>query len=213
MGGHIVKTHFLRATLFVSSALVLAANPVAAQTRGDKIMTISELRACMKLKQTNDATAAEILQAQQGFTRDKDAIKAEQAEVKKLTDDIRARGTTLRAERDSMSSRVTELSALATAAKTDEQKAEYETERKKLVERNLVYEQDAAKFTADQKVVIERVEALNARVDEFNKRNDTINDQVGPHQDKVIEWRTQCGNRRFREEDEAVIKKELAAGK
>jgi hypothetical protein len=212
-----VKTPILR-TLSVAAILTVAAitaTSVAAQTtaRSDKIMTINELRVCMKMKQANDATAAEILQAQQSFTRDKETLKTDQADLKKATDEIRARGAVLRTERDSMSDRVTELNALGTAAKTDEQKAEYETERKKLVERNRVYEQNATAFTADQKLVIERVDALNARVDAFNKRNDTINDQVGPQQDRVIEWRTQCGNRRFREEDEAVIKKELAAGK
>ena len=48
---------------------LVADAPVAAQSaaRPDKIMTISELRVCMKMKQVNDASAAEILQAQQSF--------------------------------------------------------------------------------------------------------------------------------------------------
>jgi hypothetical protein len=212
-----VKKHIFRSLCIATSvaAVIFGAAPTFAQTpaRSDKIMTISELRTCMKMKQANDAAAAEILQTQQSFARDKDALKTEQADVKKASDEFRVRGAALRSERDEISNRVTELNALGAAAKTDEQKAAYETERKKLVERNRVYEQNAATFTVDQKVIIERVDALNARVDAFNKRNDTINDQVGPQQDRVIEWRTQCGNRRFREEDEVVIKKELAAGK
>ncbi len=176
-------------------------------------MTLAELRTCMKLKQSNDAIAAEIKKDQESYTRDKAALKAEQAEVNKGNDDIRARGVALKAERDQMATRVTELTAMAQAAKTDAEKAVYETERAKLVERNRVFEKNAAEFTAEQKVQIERVNTLNASIEAINVRSHTINDRVDPQQDRVVAWREQCGNRRFREEDEVVVKKELAAGK
>jgi len=181
--------------------------------RPDKIMTIAELRTCMKLEQANKKNAAEILQEQDAFKRDQEAVKVEQAEVKKANDDIRARVATLNAERDAISTASTALSAKVAAAKTDEEKAALESERVKLLERNRQYEQDADKFNAMQPALRERVTALNERIDAINQRNKTINERVEPHQAQVASWRSTCSNRRFREEDEIVIKKELAAGK
>ena len=212
-----MKTHLFRAlNVALSAAAVLFVHtPAVAQTpaRPDKIMTISELRVCMKMKQSNDAAALEIQQDQTNYTRDKDALKAEQLEVNKGNDDIRARGAALRAESDAISARVSEMSNLRQAAKTDEEKAAYEAERVKLLARNSAYEKNVAEFGVAQKAQIERVNAVNARIDAVNARSHGINDRVEPQQKKAAAWREQCGNRRFREEDEAVIKKELAAGK
>ena len=184
-----------------------------APARADKIMTRDQLRACMKLEQSNQKMAAEILQEQDAFKRDQDAVKIEQAEAGKVNDEIRTRAAALAAERDAMSARVAELSAKGPAAKTDAEKADYETERVKLVERNRRYEQNIELFNASQQAQRDRIAALNARIDAINQRNKTVNDRVDPHQKQLTVWREQCGNRRFREEDEIVIRKELAAGK
>ncbi|HPG60434.1 MAG TPA: hypothetical protein PK586_00385 [Casimicrobium sp.] len=212
-----MKTHLFRAlNVALSAAAVLLVHaPAVAQTpaRPDKIMTISELRVCMKMKQSNDAAALEIQRDQTNYTRDKDALKAEQLEVNKGNDDIRARGAALRAESDAISARVSEMSNLGQTAKTDEEKAAYEAERVKLLARNSAYEKNVAEFSVAQKAQIERVNAVNARIDAVNARSHGINDRVEPQQKKAAAWREQCGNRRFREEDEVVIKKELAAGK
>jgi hypothetical protein len=190
-------------------------NPVFAQNaaRPDKIMTREELRACFKLKQSNDTAAAAILQEQQAFASDQDAIKAEQAEVNKGNDDIRARSTVLMAERDAIAAVVSELSAKAQTAKTDAEKADYEAERAKLIERNRMHQQNAESLNAAQQTQVERVNALNERIVAINQRGKTVNDRVEPQQKQVATWREQCSNRRFREEDEIALKKELAAGK
>ena len=184
-----------------------------APARPDKIMTIAELRACMRLEQTNKKTAAEILQEQEGFKRDQDAVKLEQAAVGKANEEIRARAAALNAERDAISELASGLAAKAEAAKTDVQQADFAVERAKIVERNGKYQLDAEAFNVMQQAQKGRVSAFNDRVDAINARNKTINDRVAPHQDQVAAWRDQCGKRRFREEDEVVIKKELAAGK
>ena len=215
-----MKTNFSRAVVGISlcaSALIatFGANIAAAQApvRSDKIMTIAELRACMKLEQSNKLTAAEILQDQEAFKRDQDAIKAEQAEVNRANADARTRSATIGAERDALSALVSALSTKGQAAKTDAEKAEYEVERTKLVERDRLLQQNIDSFNAAQTAQLERINALNARIAPVNQRNKTINDRVEPHQKQTAAWRDQCGNRRFREEDEIVIKKELAAGK
>ncbi len=190
-------------------------NTAAAQApaRPDRIQTIAELRVCMKLEQSNKIAAAAILQEQQAFTRDQEAVKAEQAAVNKINEEISTRAATMNVERDAISALSSELSTQAQAAKTDAEKADAEAARSRFTERNRVYEQDAERFAAMQKTQRERVAALNERIDAINQRSRTVNDRVEPHQKQVATWRDQCGNRRFREEDEIVIKKEMAAGK
>ena len=197
----------LLAALSVTHALAQA------PARPDKIMTIAELRTCMKLEQSNKKTAQEILQQQEAFKRDQDAVKAEQVAVNKANDDIRATAATNSAERDSVSGLMSALSAKASEAKTDEQKAAIEAERATLVERNRAYEQNVERFNATQQAQGDRVNALNERIGAINQRNQTINDRVEPHQKQAALWREQCSNRRFREEEEIVIKKEMAAEK
>ena len=65
-------------------------------------------------------------------------------------------------------------------------------------------------FNAEQ-ALRDRVDKLNASIDGINQRSHNVNDpRVEPHKQSVAQWREQCGNRRYREEDEIVIKKELA---
>ena len=190
------------------------ASHVVAQTpvRNDKIMTIAELRTCMKLEQSNNQNAVEILQTQAAFKRDQDAINAEQTEVNKANDEIRARSAAIISERDTLVLAISAVSSTAQAAKTDEEKAQAEVLRLKLDERNRLLNQSIDSFTALQQTQRDRVTALNARIDPINQRNKTINERVAPHQTQIAIWREQCSNRRFREEEEAVIKKEMAAG-
>ncbi len=210
-----VKKHFFSASICALAVNCIAVNPAVAQSpaRPDKVMTIAELRACMSLQQANKKASAEILLEQGGFKRDQDAVKAEQAEVSKSNDDIRARSALIVTERDAVAAEVSALSTQAQAAKADAEKADAEAARVKLVERSAQLEKSIDSFNAVQQTVRDRVAALNARVDAINLRSATINDRVEPQQKQVAAWRDQCGNRRFREEDEVVIKKELAAGK
>ncbi len=200
-------------SLFVTFVAV-AATATFAQTpaRSDKIMSIAELRSCMTLEQANKQAALAILKEQDAFKRDQDAVKTEQADVNKANDDMRARSATIAGERDAISALVSALSTQAQAAATDAAKAEAEAERVKLVERSGLLEQNIDRYNASQQTLRDRVTALNERVDAINQRSKTINDRIEPQQRQVAAWREQCGNRRFREEDEVVIKKELAAG-
>jgi hypothetical protein len=199
--------------LAVFSASHAFAQTSQSATRPDKIMAIAELRTCFKLKASNEASAASILQEQESFKRDEDAVKSEQAEVARASDALRARSAALATERDAMAALVPQLSAQAEAAKTDAEKAAYDAERAKLVERNAAHQKNVESFNAAQQPLLERVNAVNARVVAINARGKTINDRVEPQQKQVATWKEQCGSRRYREEDEIVVKKEMAAGK
>jgi chromosome segregation ATPase len=194
----------------VATAPSTKAQPAA---KTDRIMTIDELRTCMTMQKANEVEAAAVKQEQADFTRDQDTIRAEQAEIKKVNDDIVARSNALRADRESMANRVTELRAMAEAAKTDAEKADYEREREKLAERSRAHDRATAEFNSTQQSQAARIDALNARIGPLNERGKTVNDRVEPLQEKLASWRVQCSNRRYREDDEIAIKKELAARK
>lgn len=211
-----LKTNFLNVACCASVVIAtFGIKHVFAQApaRPDKIMTIAELRTCMKLAQSNKKAAEEILQEQEAFKRDQDAVKMEQAAVTKANDEIGMTAGTISAERDALSRLGSALSAKASDAKTDEQKVAVEAERVTLAERDRAYRQNVERFSATQQVQGDRVNALNERIGAINQRNQTVNNRVEPHQKQAALWRVQCSNRRFREEDEIVIKKEMAAGK
>ena len=210
-----LKTHLLSAaSCAIALGAALGVNLSAAQTpaRSDKILTIDELRVCMKLERSNKQSAAEIVQSQDAFKRDQNAAIAEQAEVDKANDALRARSAEIVADRNSVAALVAAQTVKAQAAKTDAEKADAEADRTMLEARNRALNQNIESFNATQQAQRDRINALNARIVAVNQRNKTINDRVEPHQQQVNTWRDQCGNRRFREEDEVVIKKELAAG-
>jgi chromosome segregation ATPase len=211
-----LKNRFIDARFCAVTLLTLfAAAQVSAQpaNRNDKIMTIAELRACFKLKQANQIAFAEIAQEQQDFKRDDAAVKAEQAEVLKAGDELRARSATITAERDTLSAAVSELSAKAPTLKTDAEKAEYEVARAQLTERSNEHQKRVESLIAAQKAQRDRIDAVNERISAINLRAKTVNDRVEPQQKQAAAWREQCGSRRYREEDEIVVNKELAAGK
>ncbi|TAG50233.1 MAG: hypothetical protein EAZ30_00590 [Betaproteobacteria bacterium] len=187
-----------------------AAQPVA---KADKIMTIDELRSCLKLNAANEDAAKAILLQQQTFKGDETAVKTEQADVNAASTALRARSAAIVAERDALSALIPGMNDRAAAAKTDAEKADYETERAKLLERGRLLQLETEAFNAAQQPLRDRVDALNVKIAAINQRALTVNELVDPHQKQVETWREQCGNRRFREEDEVVVKKELAAKK
>lgn len=186
-----------------------ATTEATGEVKRDRIMSIDELRVCMTIQKSNEAEAASVRNEQAAFVRDQDAVRTEQAEIKRINDELLTRSAAIRSERDAIRARVDELRAVATNAKTDAEKAEYEKQREAIGERNRKHDEVSAKFNADQQAHADRIDALNAKIEPLNARGKTVNDRVEPLQDKIAKWREQCGNRRFREEDEIVIKKEL----
>ena len=184
-----------------------------APARSDKIMSINELRSCMMLERANTIAAAEILQTQQAFKTDQDSVKAEQAEVDRFNQLTLERINAINAERAALSAAISAHAAKAQAASTDADKAAADAERVTLVQRGDALDQSVNALNAAQPALRERVAALNVRIDAINLRSKTVNDRVEPQKQRAAEWRDQCASRRFREEDEVLIKKEMAATK
>ncbi|MBL8309362.1 MAG: hypothetical protein JNL19_02965 [Burkholderiales bacterium] len=187
--------------------------PPAPAAKADKIMSIDELRTCMTMQQANEKNAALLLQTQDDYKRDQEAVKAEQADVAKASAAQRARLAALTTERETVAAAVTDLNARIGAAKKDEERAALEPERATLNERSAAFGKALDDYNAAQGALRDRVTALNTRIDALNARSKTVNDGIEPHKESVAKWREQCGSRRYREEDEIAIKKELAANK
>lgn len=201
------------ATFVASVAFAASAAFAQAPVRSDKIMTLAELRSCMTLERANSVAAAEILQTQQAFKTDQDSVKAEQAEVDRANQTARERSAAITAERNTLSTAISEHATKAQTASTDADKAAAEAERVTLMQRSDALQQSVDAFNAAQLLLRERISALNARIDAINLRSKTINDRVEPQKQSSAKWRDQCASRRFREEDEVLIKKELATTK
>lgn len=208
-----MKTPTSRIFFVTLAAFTASAAFAQAPARSDKIMTMTELRNCMTLEKANTIAAAEIQQTQQAFKADQDAVKAEQAEVDRANQIARERSAAITVERDALSAAIAAHAIKAQAAASDADKAAAEAERVALTQRGDALEQNINTFNAARGPLRERITALNARIDAINLRNKTVNDRVEPQKLKIAEWKDQCASRRFREEDEIVIKKELATAK
>jgi uncharacterized protein (DUF3084 family) len=63
-----------------------------------------------------------------------------------------------------------------------------------------------AQATSSQKAVDDRRAALDARIDNWNKRNQALSQREATYNDAVKSWNDTCGSRAFREADEKAIK-------
>ncbi|MCS6996757.1 MAG: hypothetical protein NZ533_07355 [Casimicrobiaceae bacterium] len=177
--------------------------------RTDALLTKEELRACLLAKQANDREAASIRAEQEAFVREHDAIRADQAELKRQAEALEAERLALRAEDEAISRRLVELSLERRQAKSEAERAPFDAEEQALRDRRRRNDLRQTEHVAAVREHGQRVDALNARIEAINARGRTINDRVAPLQARIEAWRTQCANRRYREEDEIALRKEL----
>jgi chromosome segregation ATPase len=184
-----------------------------AAAKPDRIMTRDELRACMVLKQQADSATSQVRERQQAFVADRDALKADKTQLSRNSEELATRGKDLGVERDAIVGATSALSAKAQAAKSDEDKADVAQQRAQLADRASRFDKDVVQFNSEQKALLERVSALNTRTEAINERAKTVNDGTDEAAELSSNWRNRCGNRRYREEDEAELRKELGLSK
>lgn len=218
-------------SLILATAVALTAGHAMAQApakKGDKIMTKDELRACMTLDQDNEMRTEAIDKRHEVLSKERD-------ELEKVKDDTGPQ----RAEIDRLLEEVKQSDAKVAANATEiedwnNRMAEF-TKRKKDMRnasrREQVLKQERLKLEAtNEQVVADRtakvaayekaVEALNqhsaqrgAGNVEWNKRYEALRAEEAELNKSKDKWTKECSNRRFRENDEIAIKKELAAKK
>ena len=205
----------LRALGYCAALTTLTATGAIAQTaaNADRIMNYKELRACMELKQQADRAAAQVRARQNAFEADRDALKVDQTRFAKSKDELVVRSETLNKEQQDIIAARSAVNAKLPTVKSDEEKTALAQQLTQLADRATRFDKDATQFDADLKAHNERATELNTRVIGINERAKTVNDGVDEAADLNSDWRNRCGNRRYREEDEAEIKKELGLTK
>ncbi|MGM9489954.1 hypothetical protein [Ideonella sp. YS5] len=186
-----------------------------------KILTKEELRACLQqqtslasrkteLDSRQTAVAAEREQVQ----KDTDAIKAEQASLgsqKSAVDDLNARMTAFSAKVKDLQQRRDDFEKSGRGGPTAER------ERRKLEKEAAEIEKEQAQLNAEREKLQtggnEAVNKLNARVEAqqqvaqaWNDKSKKLAADQQAYEDDRIAWLDNCGNRRFREDDEKAIK-------
>lgn len=189
--------------------------------KGDRLLTRDELRACMRLKASNDAGTAEIERRQAALDQEREALASAPAP-----------GADARAAVDEKLKAVQQAdAAYAAYGKTVEdwnaRMAEFEARSKDMRNadrRRTVLKQEQADLkTTEAKLVAERdaaiaayeasVKEANAKLSQggggnaaWNKKSEALAADEKALLEARRKWTTECGQRRFREDDETAIK-------
>jgi predicted nucleic acid-binding Zn-ribbon protein len=184
-------------------------------------MSRDELRACMQLKDRNEAGAADIAQRQERMKNERDALA-----------DAPDSAAAARARLEPQLKAVEQADALVrehgkAVQDWNERMADFESKSKDMRNadrRRIVLKQErAALEAAEQPLVADRNEKVAAyeravkdvndkigqhaaRSSDWNKRNEELAAAEDRLNDARHKWTAECGDRRFREEDEIAIK-------
>jgi len=224
-------THRLH-TLCLVGLMAALSKPASAQTAprtgslgggggSGPVMTRDELRACLKQQDELAKLRADYEARTAQLTKDREALLAEgqavsgglgdaQASMAKINE-VNARATALAERVDEWNVRWQAfLKANRSGPVADRQRAQLVREQKAMDSEKAALDAereqlgDAGQGSAAE--VNERSAALNARTVEWNTRNKALvveGENLAQERDL---WASECGNRRYREEDEIAIK-------
>jgi uncharacterized protein (DUF3084 family) len=186
-----------------------------------KVMTRDELRACMKQQETLGTRKAELESRQAGLTSQRAQIQAE-------TDAIKADQEALSSGKGQVDSLNERIAAFQTRAKAlQDRREEFERlgrsgpaadrERRLLDKEAADLKKEEGDINAAREGIVNTSQAsadkLNARVQAQQEKAQAWNDQnkkltadQQAYEDERIAWIDNCGNRRYREDDEKAIK-------
>lgn len=225
--------------LLISSALALASSHVSAQapaqkkdpaasaktkartTGTDKLMTLEELRVCMKLQDSNNALTLEIEQRNEQNSKERldllnapDSAQMTRAEVDAQLEAVKQADVAVREHGKAVE-------------EWNEKAAEFEKKAKDMRnerQRRAVLKQERIDLKKiDDKLIADRTEKIalyersvtqaNEKITQRAKLNEAWNkrnEQLADDRDKLLESRArymaECASRRFLEDDEKLIK-------
>jgi chromosome segregation ATPase len=212
-----------------ASAAAAAPAAPAASARGfgsarGPLLTRDELRVCLgqedelkKRLETQDAARGPLEQEKKTIADEQALMRGERAklEAPELSAAVTAfternkAFTERRARWDARVKAYNDAGRTATADERDAlnvERAALEKEHAALeAERQRLQAQQAARTEAAQAFNV-KIRALDARVGEWNKRNNAYNDAIAALEGDRAAWVSNCGNRRYREEDELAIR-------
>lgn len=185
------------------------------------VMTRDELRACLKSQQELKQRVADYEVRKTAMVQERQALEAESRRVGGSRDAViadagkveafKARQEELRRKFDDWNERFT---AFEKAEKTG---PAADREKRRLMNERAALEQEGVQIEAERKGMVGSVtgsanevlaatDALNARVTAFNQRNREMVKLGEDLEQERLLWADECGNRRYREDDETAIK-------
>ena len=189
---------------------------------GGPILTRDELRVCLKEEERLRSRLAELEAGRSPLDREKEALSAEQAalrvdrapleELKKKADEVSGRIRDYGVRVEAWNKAVADFNATprANAAVAERQRSEFNRQREELAKLQAELEAEKLRHAAESEATVQaynqRVATLDARVVDWNQRNNVANDASKALEGERQAWLASCGERRYREEDEQAVR-------
>lgn len=191
----------------------------SAASASSKILSINELRECMKRQDDLKPRGAELEQRRAQLDQDRAKIEQETAailaqkdEVAKGNEAIKAFNARMQAYSAQVTSWNERMEALkdSTGMAADRKRKELNNEQIAMQKTEAGSKAEGDKLMSDLQ---ESVKQVNARAEaqqqmsiDWNARNAKLNGDAQAYEDSRLEWRSDCGNRRYREDDEKALR-------
>jgi chromosome segregation ATPase len=193
-------------------------------TGSGKVMSIHELRACIKQQEGLKSQRQDIEQRRARLDAERVEIEKDTQVLKPLRDEVVARNEKIKAfneKNNAFAARVNAFNERSEEVKKsgrtgpalDRLLREQDKEQRELKSADAALKEEG-KGLMDG--VQERIDELNARTDAsqkraslWNERNKQWETDASVYEDKRMDWSANCGGRRFREDDEKAIRAEM----
>lgn len=187
---------------------------------GGKVMTKEELRACMKQQDDLAKGRTDLEVRREALNKERDAIQAENEALKTEQSSFKDRSskvkeyndrmTAFAARVDAYNAAMAELAEMKAGPFADRRRRELDKEKQELARIDAQQKSEGANMQTGMQ---QEVAALNARVDaqgkratDWNTRSKALDAEATAYEDKRVDWKLECGDRRYREDDEKAIR-------
>ena len=194
-------------------------------TSSGKVMSINELRACIKQQEDLKTSRAEVERKRAALDAERVEISREGDALKPLKDQVQARTEAATAFNEKMKALAERVKAFQekqaalgensnkSGPIVDRQRKDLEREHRELqaLEISTKAEAKAIGDGLEQAVkeLNQRGEAHQHLAVSWNQRNKAWETESNAHEDKRVDWASNCGGRRYREDDEKAIRAEM----
>ena len=224
-----------QAACLVFGVISLATLTAQAQTlegkapANGKVMSFNELKACivqqetLKTRRTSleteraklDGERTQIQQEAESIKKDRESLDAMNGQIRELNERMKAHTARI----EDYNARMAEFEKEGnTGRSADRKRKEFDKELAeiKAADASLRSDGDRIKATLNADVVAKinaRVEAQSKAAADWNARSRAVDEGSQKYEEDRSDWRTACGDRRYREDDEKLIRADLAKGK
>jgi chromosome segregation ATPase len=182
------------------------ANPVVEKPKV-KLMSREELRTCINTQEANSKEAEAIKADQAAYKANADKLKAEKAELEVAEAALSKQVTEVKAEREA----ILKTHETLTAEAPKLEKAELKARNEAYKARTEAFGPMVDALKAADAAQGEKRKAFSAKVDALDAQYKAIEARTEAHFDANDQWKAQCQNKPYDENDEKAIRKEKAA--